>query len=294
MGELAAALADLQTKLPHILKDNAAIIQAKEGGKTYGYKYADLATITKALMPLLGGLGLSFSCQPTIRDDGKFVLAYQLVHAADTDTIDGAYPLPTGTPQQIGSAITYARRYCLCAVTGAVADEDDDGAEAERADGLPTNRDGSLSRRGTTDEQKTAAGVMTDAQQRAHNALERDTLGVDSKGRNLHNPRGPVDAAVDDRWTSDAPSWVVGVDPPEDQPGSILPAQRSQIMAVYTALGIKDRDLRLSDVCTVLELGSDRPGQQPTVGSVNELSHQQAARLLENLHERHTGKMTRR
>jgi hypothetical protein len=93
-----------------------------------------------------------------------------------------------------------------------------------------------------------------------------------------------VDAVVDDRWTTDAPSWVVGVDPPEDEPGSILPAQRSQIMAVYAALGIKDRDKRMSDVCVTLDTH---------VESVNDLSHKQAAALLEVLHERHSGKMVR-
>lgn len=42
---------------------------------------------------------------------------------------------------------------------------------AERADGLPQNADGSLSRSRTTDAQKLAAGVMTQAQQAEHTAL---------------------------------------------------------------------------------------------------------------------------
>jgi hypothetical protein len=100
------------------------------------------------------------------------------------------------------------------------------------------------------------------------------------------------DVPVDDRWTTDAPSWAVGVDPPEDQPGSILPAQRSQIMAVYTALGIKDRDKRLKDIAEVLWPGSLFAAE--SFASTNDLSHKQAAALLENLHERHSGKMTRR
>jgi hypothetical protein len=141
------------------------------------------------------------------------------------------------------------------------------------------NADGSLSRSRTTDEEKTAAGVPTAAQQKE--------LNVQAKPPANTQPVERLSTAVDDRWTSDAPSWAVGVDPPEDEPGSILPAQRSQIMAVYTALGIKDRDQRIADVNEVL-------GIIDPVGSVNELSHQQAGRLLENLHERHTGKMTRR
>jgi hypothetical protein len=45
---------------------------------------------------------------------------------------------------------------------------------AEREDGLPVNKDGSLSRSRTTDEEKAAAGVMTSGQQAAHNALRRE------------------------------------------------------------------------------------------------------------------------
>jgi hypothetical protein len=44
---------------------------------------------------------------------------------------------------------------------------------AERADGLPQNADGSLSRSRTTDAQKLAAGVMTRDQQAEHTALRR-------------------------------------------------------------------------------------------------------------------------
>jgi hypothetical protein len=47
----------------------------------------------------------------------------------------------------------------------------------ERADGLPQNRDGSLSRSQTTDAQKLAAGVMTSAQQAEHTALRRGAYG---------------------------------------------------------------------------------------------------------------------
>src|SRR5215469_2192237 len=42
----------------------------------------------------------------------------------------------------------------------------------ERADGLPVNRDGSLSRSRTSDEEKAAAGVMTSGQLAEHTALQ--------------------------------------------------------------------------------------------------------------------------
>src|SRR6185437_3515908 len=122
---LAAALAILQTRLPKIGKDSPGMV--RDGKRIM---YANLTTVSEALLPLLGKLGLSFTCHPSITESGAFVLNYTLLHVSG-DTVAGAYPLPTtGSPQQIGSAITYARRYCLCAVTGEAPDEDDDDAQA--------------------------------------------------------------------------------------------------------------------------------------------------------------------
>lgn len=133
---LAAALVALQKELPHIGKAQTAKVRT-EKGPDYSYDYADLTDITDQLMPLLGGYGLAFMAKPTLRADEKgavrFVLAYSLLHESG-EREDGEYPLPLqGTPQAIGSAITYGRRYCLCAVTGvAPGGSDDDGAAASR------------------------------------------------------------------------------------------------------------------------------------------------------------------
>jgi hypothetical protein len=125
---LAEALAVLMTKLPEIKKSQEAKVKTDKAN--YSYNYADLAQISRALLPILGDLGLSFTAKPTLID-GRFVLAYKLLHSSG-ESEDGEYPLPTsGSPQSVGSAITYARRYCLCAVTGVAPDEDDDGAAAQ-------------------------------------------------------------------------------------------------------------------------------------------------------------------
>ena len=122
-ASLAEALAVFQADPPKIRKD------AEANAGTYKYKYADLADVSGEILPRLGRLGLSFTALPTMRE-GEFVLAYTLQHVAG-DKAEGVYPLPVkGSPQQIGSAITYARRYCLCAVTGVAPDSDDDDAAA--------------------------------------------------------------------------------------------------------------------------------------------------------------------
>lgn len=119
---LNEALADLQTQLPHIAKNNTA------NAGTYKYNYADLAEISRQLLPLMGKLGLSFTAKPTLNAQGKFVLAYKLRHVSG-EFDDGEWPLPErGSPQEMGSAVTYARRYCLCAVTGLAPDNDDEDA----------------------------------------------------------------------------------------------------------------------------------------------------------------------
>ncbi len=127
VGGMNAVLAELQTQLPHIAKNNTAKVPTKTGG-SYQYQYADLAEITRQVLPLLGKLGLSFTSRPTLTPEGRLVLVYELRHTSG-EQIDGMYPLPDrGTPQEVGGAITYARRYCLCAVTGLAPDNDDEDA----------------------------------------------------------------------------------------------------------------------------------------------------------------------
>ena len=130
LDNLATALARVQRNLPHVGKTKTA--QVKSDKAHYSYKYADLADVASAILPLLGAEGLAFIAKPTF-DGDRFVLAYSLTHGPSGEHQDGTYPLPDplrSTPQQIGGAITYARRYCLSSVTGVAADEDDDGRAA--------------------------------------------------------------------------------------------------------------------------------------------------------------------
>lgn len=125
LAGLGAALAAFQQELPAVKKTKTATVVTKTGG-TYKYSYADLADVSTAVLPLLGKHGLSFSTRPTVLGD-RFVLAYTLLHESG-DFVSGEYPLPAhGSAQELGSAISYARRYALCSVVGVAAEEDDDG-----------------------------------------------------------------------------------------------------------------------------------------------------------------------
>jgi hypothetical protein len=136
--ELAKALAAFQAEAPKVTKGSRAEIQPREG-RAYSYEYAELGAVNEAVLPLLGKHGLSFLAKPTwvSRPDSSmsFVLIYKLMHSSGEQEV-GLWPLPPPEKagmQQLGSAITYARRYAFQAVTGVAPSpgEDDDGAAAE-------------------------------------------------------------------------------------------------------------------------------------------------------------------
>lgn len=115
---LAAALAAFQAELPKVVK-NASNPHFKN-------KFADLTELSNVVLPVLGKHGLAWSAMPNMVEGRGMVLETTLLHESG-EKMTGAYPLVGSTPQQIGSAITYARRYALAAVTGVAADDDDDG-----------------------------------------------------------------------------------------------------------------------------------------------------------------------
>lgn len=124
---LGAALAAVQADMPSVHKGKTANVGQ------YRYTYADLADVSAAILPLLAEHGLAFTCHPR-RVDGtnSYELAATLLHSSTDQTVEGALPISGNQPQQIGSAITYGRRYLLGCLTGIVTDDDDDGATATR------------------------------------------------------------------------------------------------------------------------------------------------------------------
>lgn len=136
---MAEAVAVLQGMLPEVTKGRVAKVKGKtKDGEPfeYSYNFADLADVTKAIMPLMSQVGLSFTAMPTLSDKGHFVLDYEYAHVSGQFK-RGQYPLNAqARPQEIGSAITYARRYILCGLTGLVAEDDDDAAAAKPAEDM--------------------------------------------------------------------------------------------------------------------------------------------------------------
>lgn len=94
-------------------------------------KYADLSEVVEATLPALNGAGIGVIQSPAF--DGEMVsLTTVFVHESGASLTGVLRMRPTKPdPQGVGSAITYARRYALLAMTGA-APEDDDGNAASR------------------------------------------------------------------------------------------------------------------------------------------------------------------
>jgi len=96
-------------------------------------KYADLTAVREATLPALKKYNLGIIQVPTMVGE-RFVLVSRLIHASGEVLQDSRYPLPIdGKPQEIGSAITYARRYTWAALCGISSDEDDDANVAQKA-----------------------------------------------------------------------------------------------------------------------------------------------------------------
>lgn len=131
-ASLVSALAQIQATMPVVRKGETAEVPTKSGGK-YSYTYADLADVARTVYPILGDVGLAFIAMPTFREDGKYVLVGELAHESG-DSRKGEFMLPDrGTAQEVGSAISYGRRYLLGCLTGIVTgDQDDDGAAASK------------------------------------------------------------------------------------------------------------------------------------------------------------------
>lgn len=132
-SSLVSALARIQATLPIVHKGETAKVPTKTGG-SYSYSYADLSDVARVVYPILGEVGLAFIAMPTFKEDGKYVLVGELAHESG-DSRKGEFALPDrGTAQEVGSAISYGRRYLLGCLTGIVTgDQDDDGEAASKA-----------------------------------------------------------------------------------------------------------------------------------------------------------------
>lgn len=122
MSEIAKALVAAQSKMRNPVR-NAE-------NPHFRSKFADLAAIREATLPALNEHGLAI-LHETVMDERGLILRCVLTHVSG-ETRVSEWPLPTDAPpQQLGSALSYGRRYTWSAMCGVATEDDDDGQQAQ-------------------------------------------------------------------------------------------------------------------------------------------------------------------
>ena len=123
--EINKAMAEAQKEIGFALKD--------QNNPFFKSKYADLASVWRALAEPMGKNGLSVTQDPGVEvvNGQVFVTVTTRISHSSGQWMEGTCALPAPKPdaQAYGAAITYARRYSLSAMMG-VIQEDDDGETA--------------------------------------------------------------------------------------------------------------------------------------------------------------------
>jgi ERF superfamily protein len=271
---LWAALAAFQAEMPTVPKTKTATVRTKDQG-SYQYSYADLADISAAAMPLLARFGLSFSCSPEITERGQ-VLHGCLFHSSG-DSLRGTLAINGQRPQEVGSALTYARRYLLGCLTGIVTDADDDGQLAQQAG------------RKRAAAKPAAAGPTQTVRRkpRAAAGAPVDEVQLPAEGADWNDP-WPV---IPDTGQVQPPGVIPHAAPqvapsgPDSEPGApgLNDSLRRSLMSATSRVGIdpsQDRDTRLALWSALLAR---------RVGSANELAGSEGLTLLRRLNDVETG-----
>lgn len=123
---LFSALVKAQLEFMPIIKDKL--------NPHFKSKYADLDSIMRSIgKPLLRNNLLLYSFFDR-EDDNQLFLVTRVTFAPTQEHLQISYPIVLpANEQQKGSALTYARRYSICALLNLSADADDDGNAAVAA-----------------------------------------------------------------------------------------------------------------------------------------------------------------
>lgn len=130
INEIVGALVKAQAEIKNPERDRTVKVRMKSGGE-YEFSYATMSGIMDCIRGPLTKNGLWFS-QTLLERETKYRLRTTLFHSSG-QWLASETPLLIGEAgnQAFGSALTYMRRYALCALLGITADEDDDGNAGE-------------------------------------------------------------------------------------------------------------------------------------------------------------------
>lgn len=200
-----------KTAAAALVKARAAIgaTVTRDARANYG-RYATLAAVMEAISPALAANGLAL-VQEAELGNGEVTVAAALVHESG-ETIEFApLTMPLGsqrTPQAVGSAMTYGRRYQLTALFG-LAPDDDDGQAASKT--LQDTQNGRATSQRTAMPANARPSVSTTPTAHVDDAAPLDENGPET----LFETAVPTEreAAILNKWQSpeDAIAWATRI-----------------------------------------------------------------------------------
>lgn len=193
MSELSAALVQAWGELESITKSRTARVPTKSGGE-YSYDYADLGDTLDAIRPVLARHGLA-ALQPVETVDGRTNVSTLILHRSGEQMLFGPLILNAGdgSPQAVGSVITYARRYSLLSSLGLATEDDDAGAAQRGISQAPAKRG---TRKSQQEPASSPEGDAAVAHARATNAGDKAPAHVQAIMDEFSKTKGAVVVAA--------------------------------------------------------------------------------------------------
>lgn len=124
-NEIAKALSKFQSQMRPAIKDAA--------NPHFRSKFASINSVWEAIREPLTN-NMLYAAQDVTTESGFAIVETEIHHESGQWMQFGPLRLPVlkQDAQGYGSAITYAKRYALCAALGVVSDDDDDGNAASK------------------------------------------------------------------------------------------------------------------------------------------------------------------
>jgi ERF superfamily len=190
-SDTSAAIAPSWVAALNELKDVTREHTANTG--TYSYRYADLATAAQQARATLAGHGLAVHQEAHGDNLGSVNVTTRVWHTSGEWVESLPLTMPAkGGPQDVGSAISYARRYALMAFLG-LATDDDDGASAQKA-----------AKEADAPHPLSGRVVALSAEMKRLTNTDQDALKAWADGRKLSGAA----LLADERWLELVESWI--------------------------------------------------------------------------------------
>ena len=157
-----------------LLEFQKKINTIKKDAKNPHFKnnYATLPQILSEVKPILSDVGLIL-LQPTL--DNKVIT--QIIDAESGDSITSELELPTGlNPQQLGSCLTYYRRYLLAGLLSLEIDDDDANLASQKPAFTQANFEKANQANATIEQIKTKYTITQEVQE-AYEQYVLDNFG---------------------------------------------------------------------------------------------------------------------